>query len=84
MAVILGNHIYVGVKLNEANDAYKLLCSINKKIEIGGIFRGLSEYNSDFTISTLFNLFDKSGFELLTYDKKNMTIWFICKKIVEV
>lgn len=84
MAVIVGNHIYVAVKLNEANDAYKLLCNINKKLEIGGIFRGLSGYDKEFTLALIFTLLTEAGFELITYDKKDMTIWFISKKIVHV
>lgn len=84
MAVIVGNHIYVGVKLNEANDPYKFLCNINRKLEIDGIFRGLSNYDKEFTLAYIFTLLTETGFELVTYDKKDMTIWFVSKKIVHV
>jgi len=81
VAVILGNHIYVTVKLNEANDPYKLLLNINRQIKIGDIYRGISNVNRNFTQSFLFELLDTTGFEIITFEKIGVTIIFISKKV---
>lgn len=84
MAVILGNHIYVATKLNEANDPYKLLQNINRQIQINYIFRGLSDVNRNFSQSFLFQLLDTTGFDIITFDKTGVTIYFISIKTREV
>lgn len=84
MAVIFGNHIYVATKLNEANDPYKLLCNINKRIEIGYIYNGVTDVTQKFTRIFLFEILDMSGFELLTFDRKQNTIWFTTIKVTDI
>lgn len=81
MAVIMGNRIYIAVKLNEATDPYMFIRSINKQLPISGIFIGLTEITLEFTTSRLLTLVRDSGFIFLETAPSNQILYFKCEKV---
>lgn len=80
MAVVIGNRIYIAVKLNEATDPYMFLRSINKQLPLNGILIGLTDITPIFTVSNLTKLIRDTGFILLETSVSNYIMYFKCEK----
>lgn len=81
MAVIVGNHIYIATRLNEVTDPYKFLLNVNSHIPLNGIYNGIAQINSKFSIITMAKYFTDTGFHILDTKLNGNLVYFKCKKI---